>query len=214
MNTELLIWDWNGTLLDDVALCNDCLNLLLKEFGYAPRYDRDAYKEIFDFPIIDYYRRAGFDFDVHPYAELAERFVQIYNEHWPKCTLCPGSAAALEKAHGAGLGQIILSASERTALETQVRQFGLYDYFDELVGQSDYYAHGKLEAARQWLSRQQPDPGRTLLIGDSLHDAQVARQLGVGCVLCAAGHQSRRRLETAGVPVIDTLEELPALLGL
>lgn len=214
MNTELLIWDWNGTLLDDVALCNDCLNLLLEEFGFSPRYDREAYKEIFDFPIIEYYRRAGFDFELHPYSELAERFTQIYGAHWPECVLCPSARQVLDKARQSGLRQIILSASERTALEEQVRHFGLSDYFDELVGQSDYYAHGKLEAARMWLERQKPDPARTVLIGDSLHDAEVARQLGVGCVLCAAGHQSRSRLEAAGVPVINTLEELPALLNI
>ena len=54
MKPSLLIWDWNGTLLDDVALCNQCLNDLLAGHGYAQRYDAAAYKEIFGFPIQDY----------------------------------------------------------------------------------------------------------------------------------------------------------------
>lgn len=212
MNTELLIWDWNGTLLDDVALCNNCLNQLLKESGSCAHYDRDAYREIFGFPIIDYYRRAGFDFDRHPYEELAARFNQIYPAHSDDCSLCPGVRETLRFAQDAGLRQIILSASEIGTLKRQVAHYQLTDYFDEIIGQSDFYAHGKIEAAREWLARQKPDPTKALLIGDSLHDAEVAQELGVRCVLCAAGHQSRERLLTAGVPVIDTLNELPALL--
>ncbi|EJX07141.1 phosphoglycolate phosphatase [gut metagenome] len=212
MNTELLIWDWNGTLLDDVALCNNCLNQLLKETGNPAHYDRNAYREIFGFPIIDYYRKAGFDFERYPYEQLAAQFNQIYPAHAGECTLCPGVEQALRFAKDAGLHQIILSASEISALRQQVEHYQLTDYFDELIGQNDFYAHGKLEAARQWLARQKPDPAKAVLIGDSLHDAEVAQELGVRCILCAAGHQSRERLAFAGVPVIDTLEELPALL--
>lgn len=212
LNTELLIWDWNGTLLDDVALCNHCLNHLLKETGNPARYDRNAYREIFGFPIIDYYRKAGFDFERFPYEELAAKFNQLYPAHADECTLCPGVAETLRFAKDAGMHQIILSASEIGTLKKQVAQYQLTDYFDELIGQSDFYAHGKLEAARQWLTRRKPDPAKTVLIGDSLHDAEVAQALGVHCILCAAGHQSRSRLLTAGVPVIDTLNELPSLL--
>ena len=212
MTTELLIWDWNGTLLDDVALCNDCLNQLLSEYGYSPRYDRAAYKEIFSFPIMDYYRKAGFDFNVHPYAALADRFVEIYSPASLACPLCPGAKEALGKANAAGIRQIMLSASQRDALTRQVQHFGLQNYFEELIGQDDFYAHGKLEAGKAWLQRQNFDLTKAVLVGDSLHDAQVADALGVACVLCAAGHQSRKRLETAGVPVIDSLHELPCLL--
>lgn len=212
MGIDLLIWDWNGTLLDDVSLCNNCLNQLLQENGYPQQYDHTAYKEIFDFPIIDYYRRAGFNFDRHPYSDLAARFVQIYTPRSLSCPLCPSAKSALSFAQKAGVRQIILSASEISTLRSQVQHFGLSCYFDELVGQSDFYAHGKLEAGRDWLARNNPDTTKALLIGDSLHDAEVAKTLGVGCVLCAAGHQSRERLLSAGVPVIDTLAELPALL--
>ena len=50
MRPELILWDWNGTLLDDVELCVDALNRLLADFGYPQRYDRDRYRAIFGFP--------------------------------------------------------------------------------------------------------------------------------------------------------------------
>lgn len=211
---DCLIWDWNGTLLDDLALSNSALNTLLARHGYAQRYDEDGYKAIFGFPIVDYYLRAGFDFSRHPFSELAAEYIALYDPASLDCTLCPGANEALAAVKKAGLKQVILSASKLDTLQAQVNHFGLLPFFDELVGQTDFYAHGKLDTGKAWLSRQSFAPSRITLVGDTLHDAEVAAALGVNCVLCAAGHHSRATLQTAGVPVINTLHELPAQLGL
>ena len=76
MCPELILWDWNGTLLDDVDLCVDALNRLLAGFGYPQRYDHERYRAIFGFPIEEYYVRAGFDFTKHSFAELAEKYME------------------------------------------------------------------------------------------------------------------------------------------
>ena len=76
MRPELILWDWNGTLLDDVELCVDALNRLLAGFGYPQRYDHERYRAIFGFPIEEYYVRAGFDFTKHSFAELAEKYME------------------------------------------------------------------------------------------------------------------------------------------
>lgn len=214
MRTECLIWDWNGTLLDDMALCCSCLNHMLKQHGYPQQYDHAGYRSVFGFPITDYYIRAGFDFDRHPFAQLAAEYMELYSDASLDCPLCPGALQVLQTAQTAGLRQVILSASEQSALRLQVEHFGLSGFFDELLGQNDFYAHGKLERGKAWLLERPLDVTATVLVGDSLHDAEVAAALGVRCVLCAAGHQPRETLETAGVPVIDTLFELPRLLGL
>ena len=78
MCPELILWDWNGTLLDDVDLCVDALNRLLAGFGYPQRYDHERYRAIFGFPIEEYYVRAGFDFTKHSFAELAEKYMEDY----------------------------------------------------------------------------------------------------------------------------------------
>ena len=56
------------------------------------------------------------------------------------------------------------------------------------------------------------DPARCLMVGDTDHDAETARAMGVRCILYAGGHQTRARLEATGCAVIDRLEDLPALL--
>ena len=96
MKPSLLIWDWNGTLLDDVALCNQCLNRSAGRARLRPRYDAAAYKEIFGFPIQDYYVRRGLSFSRHPYEELAEIYMAQYLPAAEGCGLCPGAREALE----------------------------------------------------------------------------------------------------------------------
>lgn len=210
--TECVIWDWNGTLLDDVDLCVEALNWLLAQFGYPQRYDRAQYQGIFGFPIEDYYRRAGFDFSKDSFADLAERYMQFYIPHSMACPLATDAPAVLAAVRDAGCRQVILSASPLTTLRRQAENLQVTSWFDQLLGLSDIYARSKVQLGRDWMARSGIDPARAVLVGDTLHDAEVARELGARCVLCAAGHQPRATLETAGVPVIDTLAGLPGLL--
>ena len=214
MKPRCVIWDWNGTLLDDLQLCLRLLNELLEESGCPNRYDLAAYREIFGFPVVDYYRRAGLDLEKRSFESLAADYVARYDPASFSCSLCPGAADALAALKSAGVRQVILSASELTLLKAQTEHLGVAGYFDELLGQTDCYAHGKLAVGKAGMARQDFDPAQAVMVGDTLHDAEVAAGLGTKCVLCAAGHQSRARLLTAGVPVIGTLEELLALLGL
>lgn len=214
MKPSLVIWDWNGTLMDDLALCNHCLNQLLTENGYPQQYDRSSYQEIFGFPIIDYYRKAGFDFERHSFEELAARYMEIYLPAATQCGLCPGAHQALTAIQSAGIPQIILSASPMDTLQKQVAAFGLSDFFDKLLGQDNIYAHSKKEAGLAFMAEQAIDPTHVVMIGDTLHDFEVASAMGIQSILCAAGHQSRARLQSCGAQVIDTLYDLPKLLTL
>ena len=75
----MIFWDWNGTLMDDAVYTLGCLNWVLEQYGYPQRYDLTAYRDVFGFPIEDYYRKAGFDFARHPYPILAQSFMDHYN---------------------------------------------------------------------------------------------------------------------------------------
>lgn len=214
MRPELVLWDWNGTLLDDVDLCVEALNRLLALHGYPQRYDHAAYKAIFGFPIEDYYRRAGFDFTRHPFPVLAERYMAHYIPASAACPLAAGAIQALEAFRTAGVRQVILSASPLSTLEAQVAQRGVRGYFDRLLGLGDIYAKSKVELGLAYLAENGFDPARAVMIGDTLHDCETARALGVGCVLLAAGHQPESVLRTAGVPVAaDVTAAVRLLLG-
>lgn len=207
MRPELILWDWNGTLLDDVALCVDALNRLLAHYGYPQRYDRDQYRAIFGFPVQEYYVRAGFDFSRHSFDALANRFMEDYIPASASCPLMSGAKQTLDAFSAAGLHQVILSASPITTLQRQVEERDVTRYFDRLLGLGDIYAKSKVALGLAYLQEAGFDPSRAVMIGDTTHDFEVAQALGVHCVLQSGGHQPPETLHRTGAVVVPGLPE-------
>lgn len=199
MKYKQIIWDFNGTILDDVAPAFEATNLLLARYGEPQLVDVDEYRAHFGFPVIDYYASIGFERE--NFERYADEWVVLYEERAPRAGLCAGCGELLKYFKKCGCAQYLLSATEREMLKRQLAPLGIEGYFDDLVGQDDTRAHGKLAAALEWSKKVKLDSA--LVIGDSLHDAEVANALGTDCVLLACGHQSRERLETTGFRVFD-----------
>ncbi|MDD4851502.1 MAG: HAD hydrolase-like protein [Gemmiger sp.] len=208
MKTQLVLWDWNGTLLDDVEVCVDALNRLLALYHYPQQYDLAGYRAIFGFPIREYYLRAGFDFDKHSFETLAESYMSLYLPKSEGCGLCPGAAAALKALQQAGVRQTILSASQLPTLEAQVRQRGIRPYFSTLLGLGDIYATSKVALGRRFLETSGLDTQKTVMVGDSTHDFEVAQALGIPCLLYAGGHKPAETLRQTGAPVYSSLADV------
>lgn len=203
-----VLWDWNGTLLDDVALCLEALHALCLPRN-LPLMTLERYREVFTFPVIEYYKAAGFDFDREPFEIPAGEWVRYYSPRvFKDAALFPGVVPALDAFQAAGIGQTVLSAQQHEELAKAVRHFGLLKYFEAVLGKSDFNGESKVALGRAWMENADIDPKTVLLVGDTLHDHEVAEDLGVKCILVARGHQSRSRLEGAGVPVVDNIENI------
>ncbi len=203
---DFIIWDFNGTLLDDVRTGIDSVNTLLCERGLPTIKGEEHYRSIFRFPIIEYYRSLGFDFEKEPYEVLAPKWVALYLENVKRASLYSDVRDALEYFRVKGVRQVVLSATEREMLEGQLDSLGIREYFEEVMGLGDIHAGSKLSLARAW--RERNGEARALLIGDTDHDVENAMEMGADCVLVARGHQSEEHLRTLGVPVVNTLGEL------
>lgn len=201
-----IIWDFNGTVISDMQVGIDSVNLMLEERGISPISGVDEYREIFDFPVENYYRRLGFDFSLEPYNKLARIWVSLYKSASYKITLTPKIEDVLREINRLGISQHILSASEKVMLEDQIGILGVQCFFDKIYGLCDIYAESKIELAKRW--RIENPKSNPLFIGDTVHDADTARVIGCDCILYSGGHQSRKRLERRGVPVIDSLSEV------
>ena len=94
---EHILWDWNGTLLDDVDLCIDTINVLLKEYK-LPFLSKEKYRNIVDFPIVNYYLRLGFIFKEKSFEEVGSEFMELYRAKWRDCRLQPDAEKVLDKA--------------------------------------------------------------------------------------------------------------------
>ena len=202
-----ILWDWNGTLIDDVQINIEILNDLLQRYGLAPQ-NLQQYKDRFGFPLEDFYRELGMDFTRVSYQEIADEYLLLYRVRQFECSLHQDSRTILNHFRDRGMGQSILSAYHETRLQEVVSRFRIETYFEFMVGRSDHYAHSKLDQGRLLLAKLNLPPQSILMIGDTLHDAQVASALGVHCLLVADGHQSEERLLTLGIPVFENLKAL------
>jgi len=193
MNKRAIIWDWNGTLLDDTEICVQCMNRLLDKRGLT-LLDKKKYREIFTFPVQEYYNKAGFDFEKEDFKIPAMEFIKLYHQQLYEAPLFPCVEDVLNHFKSKGLFQAVLSAMEHDSLVKSLKDKGVYRYFDVITGINDHYAHSKLEIGKELIDSIGFKKKEMLLIGDSLHDLEVADELGVDCVLVANGHQSKERL--------------------
>ncbi len=201
-----VVWDFNGTILDDVAIGIDSVNCLLKRRSLPLIESVDRYHEVFGFPIENYYRRLGFDFEKEPYSEIAVEWVNEYNSRRPLAGLCLGARELLEKLQAKGVTQLIISATEYNMLVSQLEELGIEEYFSELIGLDNIRAGSKTHLAVEWKNKN--PQARVLFIGDTDHDLEVATAMQADCILVAAGHQSFGHLASLGVPVLKNLKEL------
>ena len=206
-----IIWDWNGTLLDDTLACVNAINTLLSRRGLAG-IDMVRYREVFGFPVADFYRRISFPLEREDWDSLAREFHSLFLAE-PSVRLHDDARETLERLRRRGLAQSVLSASEQGILDRLIEGFGIRAYFAEVFGVDNCHGVSKMALGVALLRKIGLPPGQVLLVGDTLHDAEVARVLGVRCVLVAQGHQSAARLAQAGVPVYGSLRECFAMLS-
>ena len=207
-----IIWDWNGTLLNDVDWCIKQMNRMLDKRSKRMLASVSEYHEAFGFPIVEYYKNVGFDFQEESFEALAQEYIDLYHgKGSDSVTLYKGAEYVLETIRSLQISQIILSASAQINLEMQMSPFDIKSYFGEVLGISDIYAKSKLEIGIEYISRNNAQNG--IMIGDTTHDFEVSKAMGVECVLVSHGHQSKKTLVQCSVPVFDNLEEVLSYLA-
>lgn len=206
-----LIWDWNGTLMDDAWLCVWSVNKLLEELG-VPQVTLDHYLEHFGWPVESYYAKVGVQLDRMQFEALSHRFIGLYESRRSECELHPGVTKALETLARYGMRQVVLSAYLQKSLGGVIEHYGLTGFFQELIGNPNIFAGSKVANAKAHLARSGLNPEEVMVIGDTLHDFEVAESIGSPCLLVANGHTARHRLIATGAPVVDSAAEVPEFL--
>lgn len=189
-----VIWDWNGTLINDIEIAVESVNVLLCE-NNLPAVSIDNYKNLFGFPIRSYYERIGFDLSQLSFEKLCQRFAEEYNDKRAHTANLFAGLPDLLMEIKKTKTQSILSAAEQDHLHTMTKHFGLENHFHNRFGIADFYAASKIERGHELISLSGIEPKKSILIGDTDHDYEVASALGVSCLLIADGHQSEHRLK-------------------
>ena len=201
-----ILWDYNGTILDDVDAGIASVNKLLRDRKLKTLDSVDEYHAVFTFPVINYYKKLGFDFERESFDIIAELWIAEYSEQLKKCTLRDGVREMLSELSQKGLRQSVISAADDSMLKAQLSSYGITHFFDEICGIEGIKAESKLHIARSW--REKHPDAAALFIGDTLHDLDTARAASADCVLVCGGHQSEADLMSAGVPVVKTINDI------
>lgn len=208
MKYSCVIWDWNGTLADDVGASLRAVNDSLQARNMAP-IDLGAYHSYIDTPIIRFYERL-FDLNQVPMETLSREFHAGYEKYFTG--LQKGGEALLKWLQDQGVFQVLLSSSNQQIILRDTEKLGVRKYFDLILGAQDYAAGSKVQRGVDYISRQRFSPDSAVMIGDTLHDLETAKAMGTKCILFSGGHQGKSDLLTAGVPVVDDFAELKSLL--
>ncbi len=202
-----IIWDWNGTLVDDVWLAVEVMNNLLKKRD-LPLLTFESYREIFDFPVKDYYERVGFDFEKDSFEIVGTEFIRAYDERHLENKLHKNCLSVLKTLNDRGITQSILSARKHEQLEKEIVHYGLLPYIPYLVGLDNHYGGSKIENGKLLLKELKLNPQEVVMIGDTVHDYQVACEIESDCLLISAGHNSVEKLKRCNVPIVSTISDV------
>ena len=207
MKYKHVIWDWNGTLLDDVALGHRMLNYLQSIKGIALSSFED-YRAMFTFPITDFYKKAGLFENMESFQKLADIYIKEYEKQVGDCFLQEDAQQVLDKLEKSGITSSILTASLESMALSQIKHYGIDRYFIAVTGKNDYYALGKCELVEEHLSKIKYSSEEIVFIGDTLHDAEIAQEIECDCIIVKNGHQDVRKLDCSGIDTAKDLREV------
>ena len=209
MRYHTVIWDFNGTIADDVSLGIRCVNRMLAARGLPILADEAAYRRVFCFPVRDYYAKIGFDFERESYETLAAEWIGLYTAGENTLRLYDGFTEVHDYLRRRGIRQILLTSSESVMLRRQLDILGITDCFDAVYSMDNFYAGGKIAMAKRCLGEAAEG---AVVIGDTTHDFETARAIGADCILFTGGHGEESALRACGCPLTDSLRHIPRML--
>ncbi|MFF1506312.1 HAD family hydrolase [Streptomyces sp. NPDC058326] len=206
-----LVWDWNGTLLDDTSAVIAATNAAFAELGLEP-ITLERYRELYTVPVPKFYERlmGRLPTDAE-WIVMDGAFQRHYGERAATCGLTAGAAELLAARQASGLTQSLLSLAPHRDLIPLVRRHGIAERFLRMDGRVDTSTDGKSGHMVRHLAALAVPAERVVVIGDAADDAVAAAHVGAKAVLYTGGSHSRASLSRVGVPVVDSLDEAVAV---
>lgn len=207
-----LVWDWNGTVLDDFPIILRATNESFREAG-LPEITADQYRTQIKMPIRAFYTDIlGYEPSDEQWEVLDETFHRHYVQGEKEARLSAGLPTLLQEWADRGRTQSLLSMYHDDKLVPVVRHHGIADYFALVQGTTPPRPPRKGLHLADHLRRLDVDPSTVVLIGDSPDDAHAAESVGARVVLYTGGFTAVPSLRATGAPIVDTLAEAVALI--
>jgi phosphoglycolate phosphatase-like HAD superfamily hydrolase len=199
-----VIWDWNGTLIDDLPAVVESVNVSLAAIG-GKSIDANDYRDFYTRPVRVFYdrllRRPVTD---HEWAVIDRTFHETYARTLNRIPLTHDALAAIEAVAATGATQSILSMWWHQDLVLEVARRGLDEPMVRVEGNTQDAGEGKARLLEIHLAKLEGNGG-IVMIGDATDDAHSAKEVGVPVILYDGGSHHREELEALEVPIADSL---------
>ena len=205
-----IIWDWNGTLLDDNHASLSALNAILSRRGLET-VGLDHYRKNFAFPVRYFYESLGVKIECEDWDALAQEYHDAYHEC--ELRLAADAKDALELVRGSGVTQAVVSAMREDYLVSDMDRFGIRPFFEAVLGTNNLDGCSKLSRIRDYVASAGAGE-EYVVIGDSLHDKEVADAIGARCVFYGGGSHDPSRLNGLAPVAMSLTDAVEAALRL
>ncbi len=185
-----MFWDWNGTLLDDLDYSLGISNDFFQKKGIET-LSKQSYQEIFTIPISDYYQNLKLDEKSIDPDEVTDHYLSNYEKNRDTIGLFQGAYDCLKALSTTQVTQVLFSAAHISELEFQVNHHQISDFFEILSGSDDFLGGSKRDRGLKLKSEYSFKEG--VVVGDTLHDLEIGKEIDFETVWVSEGHQSLSR---------------------
>jgi len=198
---QLVIWDWNGTLLADTEACMGAGNHVIETFG-GKTLPRNIYSRVFDFPTLNFYCNQGADKKSMIANDFAGVFHEYYGPRASRCRTRKGAQKVLSWLNEKSIVSVILSNHLTGAIRQQLRRLRIEDHFAEVLANEEIGStasgNNKIHRIKEYLSQSKYLPSQAIIIGDSPEDIGIGKELGMRTIGLTGGYFSTSRLKGSG----------------
>jgi phosphoglycolate phosphatase len=217
---NLAVFDWNGTLLDDLEAIVAGDNAERAIFGLAPS-DIDSFRQNFKIPISKFYE--GIGISPEEFSEKSEAGAKAFHEAYEplveNCSLRPGALELLNYLKNNGFVCIILSNHTHERISFHLNRMDCSNYFETILANDDIHSNhfvGKSGRLKTYLEETGQDPSRAFIVGDTIEETEIARELCLKSISITGGFGLEERLITAKpdivihnlADIVDKIKEL------
>ena len=211
-NYDLIVFDWDGTVMDSTAVIVKSIQEAARDLGLPVPADAIA-SHVIGLGLGDALAIAvpGMSQAEHP--RLVERYVAHWRAHENDLILFSGMRELLVQLKERDHALAVATGKSRAGLDRALAQGGIGHLFDATRCADETHSKPHPQMLYDLMERLDAEPARTLMIGDTTHDSQMAHNAGVDALSVTYGAHPRAQLETLNPKaVLESVRELSAWL--
>lgn len=205
---DLVVFDWDGTILDSTAAIVRAIQAASVEVGAAKPSD-DKARYVIGMGLLDALKHAVPDLEESRYDELVSAYRRHYLSGDHELTLFPGVEDLLSQLQAENRWVAVATGKSRVGLDRAMGHSGLGRYFDTTRTADETRGKPHPQMLEEIINQFAVAPERTLMIGDTTHDLLMAQNAGaVGLGITHGAHPVSALLGCAPIAVVDSIHDL------